>query len=90
MVQEFLGRGNVVLREANGGKELANITADLGVTFQPSTSPESNKHGKNSITCVSINKKNYIICQEKEKKTLFLSLCCCCCCWFGKLEVGSE
>lgn len=58
VVQEFLGRGNVVLREANGGKELANITADLSVTFQPSTSPESNKHRKNSITCVSINKNN--------------------------------
>lgn len=39
MVQELLGRGNVVFREANGSEEEANVIADLGVAFESPTFP---------------------------------------------------
>lgn len=41
--QKLFGGGNVILREANRIEEFADIVADLGVAFQPSTFPESQK-----------------------------------------------
>lgn len=59
MLQKLLGRGNVVLRKTNRGEELTNASADLGVTFQPSTTPEFKLSNKGIQSRVSNSiKKN--------------------------------
>ena len=65
VMQELLGGGNMVIGKANGGEELPDIVADLGVAFHsPTSPPETNKHP----TIQSITSFHFPSSEKKKKK----------------------